>query len=186
MINTYAVHSVSIKDKILVRFWVRFLPGTGPLLLVVPHQNPVRCTWAGLPPTTHYFNLTTWALIKYLSCDHIMTSLICRLSSFIRFFTSHIQICDLTIIRWVTIKNPRNLPTLWCYLTAIQRRLVQSQIWMREVKKVGETWKSTYQSCRDMMTTQTVIGSQRWRNQKMELQSRFHPAKKPLVCVQAG
>jgi hypothetical protein len=98
-------------------------------------KNPDRCNWSGLQPKTRYFNLTTWAPIKYLSCDHIVTWSIRRLSSFIRSFTSRIQIRDPTITRWVTIKNPRISRIIWCYVIVTQRILVQSQIWMQEVKQ---------------------------------------------------
>jgi len=55
--------------------------------------------------------------------------------SFSRSFTSRCQICDRTNIGWVAIENPRILLQIWCYFTAIQRILMRSQIWKREVEE---------------------------------------------------
>jgi len=67
------------------------------------------CTVAigpGLPPKYRHFNLTMLARFKYLSSDCIVTWSIWRLSSFSCFFTSRLQICNLTNIHGVAIENP--------------------------------------------------------------------------------
>jgi hypothetical protein len=74
------------------------------------------------------------APIKCLSSDRIVTWSVGRLSSFSPSFTSRSRICGLTNIRRVAIENPWISPKLWCYFTAIQWILVQSQIWQQEVK----------------------------------------------------
>jgi len=98
-------------------------------------KNLDRCNSASLQPKTPYFNLTTWAAITYLSSDGIVTCSRRRLSSFTCSFTSCIQICDPTIIRWVAIKNPLISRKIRCYFIVIHRIFVQLQIWMREVKE---------------------------------------------------
>jgi len=64
-----------------------------------------------------------------------MTWSVCTLFSFIRSSTSRCQICDWTNIRWVAIENPQISQEFWCYFTAIQQILIQSQIWMWEVEE---------------------------------------------------
>jgi hypothetical protein len=91
-------------------------------------KNLYHCDWAGIPPQTHHFNLTTLASIKYLSFDCIVTWSIHRLYSFACCFPSRIYICNPTIIRWVAINNPCISPKMWCYFTAIQQIVVQLQI----------------------------------------------------------
>ena len=83
-----------------------------------------------------HFNLTTLAMIKYLSYDRIMTWTICRLCSFARSFTSRFQICNPTNIDWVAIENLQISHEIWRYFTVIQWILVPLQIWKREVKEL--------------------------------------------------
>jgi hypothetical protein len=52
-------------------FRVRVGTGIESLRLVLPPKNLDRWNRADLK--TQYFNLTTWAPIKYLSSDHIVT-----------------------------------------------------------------------------------------------------------------
>jgi len=88
-----------------------------------------------LPPTIRHFNFTSLAPIQYLSSDCIMTRSICKLCRFMRSFTSHFQIWDLTNISWVVIENPRITLEMWRYFTTILRILVGSQIEKREVNE---------------------------------------------------
>jgi len=55
-------------------------------------------------PQFHFTVSTTLATIKYLSFDRIMTWSIRILFSFRRSFTSCIQICNPTDIRWIVVK----------------------------------------------------------------------------------
>jgi hypothetical protein len=52
----------------------------------------------------HFTVPTTLAPIKYLSSDRIMKWSVRKLCSISRSFTSRIQICDSTDIRWVAVK----------------------------------------------------------------------------------
>jgi len=88
-----------------------------------------------LSPQTRHFKFTFLAPIKYLSSDRIMTWSVRRLCSFSFPFTSRCQVCDQTNIRWVAIENPPFSPKITCNFTAIQRILVRSQTWQREVKE---------------------------------------------------
>jgi len=88
-----------------------------------------------LPPKTRHFNNTTLAAIKYLSSDRIVTWSVRRLCSSSRTFTSRVQICDLTNIRWVALENPVILRKISLYVTATQRISVGSEIWKWEVNK---------------------------------------------------
>jgi len=98
-------------------------------------KNPDHWNWASFISKTLHFNLTIWAPIHYLSSDRIMTWSIRRLFSFSPSFTSSLQICNWTNIRWVAIENPRMLLEILCYFTAIQPILVWSQIWKRDMKE---------------------------------------------------
>jgi len=93
--------------------------------------EPDRCN--GFPPKTRHFKSTILAPIKYLSSDRIVTWSVCRLCSFSPSFTSRSHICDRTNIRSVAIENPHFSAEISPSSTAIQRILVQSQIWQREV-----------------------------------------------------
>jgi len=73
--------------------------------------------------------------IRDLSSDRIVTWSVGRLCSFSSSFTSRSQICGRTNIRWVAIENPQISSEIWCYFTAIQPMLVQTQIWQQEVKE---------------------------------------------------
>jgi len=88
-----------------------------------------------LPPKTHHFKFTIVAPTKYFSSDCTMTWSVRTLCSFRRTFTSRCQICNRTNICWVAIENPRMSLRIWCYFTAIQRILIRSQIWKREVEE---------------------------------------------------
>jgi len=92
----------------------------------------------GLPLKSQHFNITSVAQIKYLSSDRIVTWSIRKLSSFMRSFTSHFQICNPTNICWVAIENPRFSLENWPNFTAIQRILVELQIGQREAKQRKE------------------------------------------------
>jgi hypothetical protein len=61
---------------------------------------------------------------------------VCILCSFRRFFTSRCQISSRTSIHWDTIEIPRISHIIWCYFTVIQRILVWSQIWNRELEEL--------------------------------------------------
>jgi len=89
-----------------------------------------------VPPKTRHSNLTTFAWIKYLSSDRIMTWSVPRLCIISYWFTSQIQNCDATNIRCVTIEIPLISHPIWRYFTATQQVLVASQFWMREVKEL--------------------------------------------------
>ena len=93
-----------------------------------------------LPPKTRHFNITTLAPIKYLSWDRIMTWWVRRLFSSCRSFTSWVQICDPTNIRWVAIENPLISVKICPYFIATQRISVGSQIWKREAKEQLELY----------------------------------------------
>jgi hypothetical protein len=84
-------------------FRVRVGTGIESLRLVLPPKNLDRWNRADLK--TQYFNLTTWAPIKYLSSDHIVTWSIRRLCKISRCFTHGVQICDPTNIYLVKIKT---------------------------------------------------------------------------------
>jgi len=88
-----------------------------------------------LPPKTRHFKSIILAPIQYLSSDRIMTWSVRTLCSFSRSFTSCCQICDRTNIRCVAIENPPILRKITRYFATIQRILVRSQIWRREVKE---------------------------------------------------
>ena len=92
-----------------------------------------RCN--GLPPKTRHFKSTIVPPIKYLSSDHIVTWSVRRLCSFSPSFPSRSHIYDRTNIRWVAIENPHFLAEIPLFFAAIQRILVQSQIWQQEVKE---------------------------------------------------
>jgi len=87
------------------------------------------------PPKTRHFKSTILARINYLSSDRIVKWSVRRLCSVSGSFTSRIQICDRTNIRWVAIENPRTSLTIRLYFTATQQISVRSQIWQREVKE---------------------------------------------------
>jgi len=61
----------------------------------------------GAPPMTRHFHIPSSAPNRYLSSDRTVTWSICKLCSVMRSFTSRFQICHLTYISWVAIKNPR-------------------------------------------------------------------------------
>jgi hypothetical protein len=89
-----------------------------------------RCNW--FPPITRHFQCKTLAPIKYLSFDRIVPRSVSRFCSFSRSFHSCSRICDCANIRWVAIENPQFLTIISPSFTAIQRILVQLQIWQRE------------------------------------------------------
>jgi len=89
-----------------------------------------------LPPKTRHFNLTTFAPIKYLSSDCIVTWSVHRFCNISRSFTSWFQNCDATIIHCVAIENPQISPQIMRYFAVTQWILVASQFWMWEVKEL--------------------------------------------------
>ena len=105
----------------------RFSSGSG------SNPEPDRCN--GFSPKTRHFKSTILAPIKYLSSDRIVTWSVRRLCSFSPSFTSRSHICDQTNICWVAIKYPHFSAEKSPSFTAIQRILLQSQIWQREVKE---------------------------------------------------
>ena len=98
-------------------------------------KNRDHWKWASFTTQNLPFNIKRLAPIEYLSSDRIMTWSICRLCSSSRSFTSRCQMCDWTNIHWVAVENPRILVEIWCYFAAIQRILVRSQYWQREVEE---------------------------------------------------
>jgi len=127
--------SVSNVSKFPCRFRVKFHPNPDCCNRFYPTKNLDRWNWASFNSITRHFNLTMWALIKYLSSDCITTWSIFRLCSFSPSFTSRFQLNDLTNIRWVAIENPWISLEISSHSTAIQRILVGSQIWKRDVKQ---------------------------------------------------
>jgi len=95
--------------------------------------EPDRCN--GFSPKPWHFKSTILAPIRYLSSDRIVTWSVRRLCSFSPSFTSRCHICNRTNIRWVAIENPHFSAELSPSFTAIQRILLQSQIWQREEKE---------------------------------------------------
>jgi len=89
-----------------------------------------------LHPTTRHFNLTTLPPNPDLSSDCIVTSTICRLCSFSRSFTACFYNCDAPTIHGVAIENPEISHKIERHFTAIQRIVVRSQIWQREVEEL--------------------------------------------------
>jgi len=87
-------------------------------------------------PKSRRFNLTTFAPIKYLSSDCIVTWSVHRLCISSRSFPSRFQKCDATNIRCVGIENPQISHQIWPYFTATQQIVVASKFWMREVKEL--------------------------------------------------
>ena len=120
-----------------------------------------------LPPKTRHFKFTILAPIKYLSSDRITTWSIRRLCSINSYFTSRIQICDRTNIRWVATENPRiSLKICPCF-TATQRILIRSQIWMLEVKELVKLYNLhihhvTIQSELRYLIGAKVVGTIKW------------------------
>jgi len=78
---------------------------------------------------------TAWAAIKSLSSDRIMAWWVYRSCSFTSSFTSRIQICNPTDIRWVAVKQAQIWTEIWGFLMVTSWILVVSQIWKREVKE---------------------------------------------------
>ena len=137
-----------------------------------------------LPPKTCQFNLTTLPPIKYLSSDCIATWSVHRLCSVGRSFTSQVQICNSTNIRWVAIRNPQFSRIISGYSTVIQRILVGLQIWNREVKEQLKL----HNLCIDHVTIRSELGYLIWAQvlQKLDEPSngtvvQFHPCQKPTV-----
>jgi hypothetical protein len=95
--------------------------------------EPDRCN--GLLSNTRHFKSTLLRPIKYLSSDSILTWTVCRLCCFSHSFGSCSHICDWNNICWVDIENPLFFAEISLSFTAIQRILVQSQIWQWEVEE---------------------------------------------------
>jgi len=139
-----------------------------------------------LPSKTRHFKFTILAPIKYLSSDRIMPWSVCTLCSFSRSFTSRCQVCDQPNIRWVAIENPpisRKIPR---YFTAIQRILVRSQIWQREVKERLEMLNLRTDHVMIQSELKYFIGAKGEGTIKVEPRSGYNPVKKPLLYVRSG
>jgi len=93
-------------------------------------------TRTGITTKTHYFTLTTFAPIKYLSSDRIMTWSVHRLSIISHSFTSRVHNCNVTNICWVAIESPQISHQIWRYFTATQQILVAMPFWLRKVKEL--------------------------------------------------
>jgi len=135
--------------------------------------------WPVLPPKPRYFNLTTLALIKNLSSDHIVTCSICKLCSFSRCFTSRFQICDPTNILAVPIENWRNSLKIGPYFTATQRISVGLQIWMLEVEVLAKLHNSRTHHVMIQSELKNLIAAKAGGNLKLQPQSGSNPAKHP-------
>jgi len=85
-------------------------------------------------PRFHFTVPTALALIKYLSFDCIMTWSIPKLFSCSRSFTSCIQICNPTDIRWMVGISWLNLSEIGGFSIATEWILVRSQIRKLEAK----------------------------------------------------
>ena len=130
-----------------------------------------------LPPKTRHFKFTILAPIKYLSSDRIMTWSVCTLCSFSRSFTSRCQICDRTDICWVAIENPPISRKISSYSTAIQRILVRSQIWQREVKERLDLHNLRTDHVMIRSELKYLIGAKVGGTVNMELRSGYNPVK---------
>jgi len=103
--------------------------------MVLPDEKPGPLAFGPVSTSKPGLCKPRWfAPIEYLSSDRIMTRCIRRLCSISRSFTSRIQICDPTNIRWVAVENPRISVNIYAYLTATQQISVGSQFWKRRVK----------------------------------------------------
>jgi len=80
-----------------------------------------------LPPTTWHSNITSFAAIKNLGSNRIMTWSTCKLCSILRTFRSRFQICD---------KKPANFA---CYLGVISQRFYK---YWSDCKVEIVRWKS--------------------------------------------
>jgi len=87
-----------------------------------------------LPQRTVYLKYTILAPSRNLSSDYIKEWSICTLCRFTRSGTFHCWICDQTNISWVALENLWISSKIWFDFPAIQRTLVQSEIWQREVE----------------------------------------------------
>jgi len=98
-------------------------------------SNPEPNCCNGFPHKPAPQESTFLAPIEYLSSDRITAWSIRRLCSFSRSFTSRIQICDPTSIRWIAVKYALMSFEFSRCVTTIQRISVGLQIWMQEVKE---------------------------------------------------
>jgi len=85
-------------------------------------------------PWLHITVPVTLPRTKYVSSDHIVIWLICRLCRTIVSFPSCFQICKPTNIRWVAVIKCSMQDTIGEFSKVTQRLLVGSQIWKWEVK----------------------------------------------------
>ena len=143
----------------------------------------------------------------YHSSDRIVTWSIRRLCSLICSSTSRFRIADPTNIRWVTVENRRISHKIWHYFTAIQRILVESQIWKREVKEQATLHNIHIDHVMIQSEPKNLFAAKvqpRCRNREMEPHSGSNPAKDlgdyvrfgslggswarpgPWVCLQPG
>jgi len=96
--------------------------------------------WPGMNHTAIRFYssfhfVSTLAPSEYLSSDRIVTWSIFKLCSFMRSFTSHLQICYPTNIRWIAVKSGEIWREHRGLSIATQRILFRSQIWKRKGKE---------------------------------------------------
>jgi len=139
-----------------------------------------------LPPKTRHLNLPTWATIKYLSSDCIVTSSICRLCSFSRSFTSRIQISDLTNILGAALGNPQISLTVRPYFTATQRISVGSQVSMLEVKELIKLRNVRSQYVTIWSALKNFIAAKAVGTEELELWSGSNQATIPQFYYRTG
>jgi len=89
----------------------------------------------GTGPRFHITVPSTFAQIKYLSSDRIVTWSVRRLCSISPSFASHCPICDWSNFRWIAVKEGDISAEKCGFSIATQRILVRSQMWQREVKE---------------------------------------------------
>lgn len=86
------------------------------------------------PPQCSHFKFTLLPPIRSLGSVRIVTWSIHTLCTISRTFPSCCQICDQTIIYYVTIKSMWLSHTIWGYFTTIPWIFIRSPIWMRVVE----------------------------------------------------
>jgi len=139
-----------------------------------------------LPPKTRHFKCTNLPPIKNLSSDRIMTWSLHTLCSFSRSFTSSCQISNRTNILWVAIENPPISLAIWRYFRAIPRILVRTHIWQLEVQRQLELHNLHTDDIMIWSELRYWISVKHGGTAKIELQSRYNPAKNSWFISHPG
>jgi hypothetical protein len=116
-------------------------------------------------------------LNKFNEGDLVFADAVRTLCSITPSFTSRLQICDPTSIRWITIENPPISLGISDYFTTTQPISVGLQIWMQQVKEGLKQNNLRIDNVMIQSQLKYLIGAKGVGTVYLELQSNSNPAK---------